>query len=212
MEYFWEELIGYFESGGIVMPPLAIATVVLWYALGYRYMVLQRGNRRSARILIARYLNGYEREPNGIVDSAVEKGLRVLFDNRALKGEMRALLDDQLASIESSLFSGKALIKSIVSVAPLGGLLGTVIGMIETFDSLGDGALYSQSGGIAGGISQALFTTQMGLAVAVPGIIAGRILDRKQQRIQHEIIQVKDIICAEAERFGQSRLPAMESN
>ncbi len=212
MEYFWEELIGYFESGGIVMPPLAIATVVLWYALGYRYMVLQRGNRRSARILIARYLNGYEREPNGIVDSAVVKGLRVLFDNRALKGEMRALLDDQLASIESSLFSGKALIKSIVSVAPLGGLLGTVIGMIETFDSLGDGALYSQSGGIAGGISQALFTTQMGLAVAVPGIIAGRILDRKQQRIQHEIIQVKDIICAEAERFGQSRLPAMESN
>ncbi len=110
MQYFWEELLGYFESGGIVMPPLALATVILWYALGYRYMVLQRGNRRSARVLIARYLNGYDREPVGIVDSAVVKGLRVLFDNRNLKGEMRALLDDQLALIEGSLYSGKALI------------------------------------------------------------------------------------------------------
>ncbi|MCH2109455.1 MAG: MotA/TolQ/ExbB proton channel family protein [Polyangiaceae bacterium] len=210
MSQFWEELLGYFDSGGIVMPPLAISTIILWYALGYRYMVLQRGNRRSPRILVKRYIQGYNREPSGIVDTAITMGITILCDNPKHRKDLRHLLDDSFSPIELSLYRGKALIKSIVSVAPLAGLLGTVIGMIETFDSLGDGALYSQSGGIAGGISQALFTTQMGLAVAVPGIVVGRILDRKQQRLQHELVQIKDLLCAEAEAVGASRLPQPE--
>ena len=89
------------------------------------------------------------------------------------------------------------MIRTIVTVAPLAGLLGTVIGMIETFDSLGDMALFSQSGGIAGGISQALFTTQMGLAVAVPGIIIGRVLDRREATFRGELDQLKDMLCGE---------------
>ncbi|MCZ7581975.1 MAG: MotA/TolQ/ExbB proton channel family protein [Deltaproteobacteria bacterium] len=86
--------------------------------------------------------------------------------------------------------------RSIVAAAPLAGLLGTVSGMIETFQSLGDMSLFSQSGGIAGGISQALITTQMGLAVAVPGMIAGRLLDRRQRFMEFELAQVKDLLCA----------------
>ena len=74
-------------------------------------------------------------------------------------------------------------IRSIVIVAPLLGLLGTVIGMIETFESLQGSALFSQSGGIAGGISQALITTQLGLVVAIPGLLIGRRLDRKQDEM-----------------------------
>ncbi len=204
MFHFWEELLGYFESGGFVMFPLALGTVILWYALGYRYMVLQRGNRRSARILIHRYHRGYERRPSGIIDTAIVTGLRAAMDNRERKASLRRVLDDVFAKFEAEMRRGKAIIKSIVSVAPLAGLLGTVIGMIETFDSLGDMALFSQSGGIAGGISQALFTTQMGLAVAVPGIVAGRVLDRKQQRMEQELAQVKDILCSEVEHYGQA--------
>src|SRR3546814_9734490 len=55
--------------------------------------------------------------------------------------------------------------------------------MIVTFESLGDMTLFSQSGGIAAGISTALFTTQMGLVVAVPGVIAKSVLDRRQHQI-----------------------------
>jgi biopolymer transport protein ExbB len=72
-----------------------------------------------------------------------------------------------------------------------------VIGMIETFDSLGDMSLFSQSGGIAGGISQALITTQMGLAVAIPGMIVNGVLQRKQKSIDLELAQLKDILCAQ---------------
>ena len=91
--------------------------------------------------------------------------------------------------------SYNVLITTIVMVAPLLGLLGTVIGMIETFDSLGDMSLYSQSGGIAGGISQALFTTQMGLAVSIPGLVVNGMLHKKQKDIEMELAQIKDILC-----------------
>lgn len=82
----------------------------------------------------------------------------------------------------------RTLVRTIVVLAPLAGLLGTVTGMIETFDSLADMALFSHGGGgIAGGISQALVSTQMGLAVAVPGLIAGRMLDGRHDRLADEL-------------------------
>lgn len=75
------------------------------------------------------------------------------------------------------------LIRSVTAIAPLVGLLGTVTGMIETFDSLTSMSMFKSSGGIAGGISAALVSTQMGLAVAIPGLIAGRLLDRRAARV-----------------------------
>ena len=95
------------------------------------------------------------------------------------------------------------LITTVVMIAPLLGLLGTVSGMIETFASLGDGALHSQSGGIAGGISTALISTQMGLAVAIPGLVIGRILVRKQQRLMTDLEQAKEKWRSIMRRFSQ---------
>ena len=83
-------------------------------------------------------------------------------------------------------------------VSPLLGLLGTVSGMIETFDSLASMALFTQSGGIAGGISQALFTTQMGLAVAIPGVLVQSVLNRQQYNLETDLAQVKDLLCSQS--------------
>lgn len=188
------ELLRYFQLGGFVMPPLAIATLVLWYMIGLRWQHLQRGNTRSARVLLERYQSGYARRPTGIIDTAVAWGLSLKHQNS--KHPLRPILDDAYDAFSKELRRGRVIIRVIVAAAPLAGLLGTVIGMIETFDSLGEMALFTQSGGIAGGISQALFTTQMGLAVAVPGIVVGRILDRKEQRFREELEQVKDLLCA----------------
>ncbi len=83
----------------------------------------------------------------------------------------------------------------IVVISPLLGLLGTVIGMIETFDSLGSMSLFTQSGGIAGGISQALLSTQIGLSVAIPGLFIHSVLNIKQQQIERDLAQLKDLLC-----------------
>lgn len=186
-------IVEYLTLGGIpVMGTLTFAALVLWYALGYRLFTLQRGNRRSVRILIEKYEKGYNKPARGIVDTAVVGGIAIAKQGRE---RLRERLDESFAPLEDRLSKYKILIKSIVAVSPLLGLLGTVIGMIETFDSLGDMSLFSQSGGIAGGISQALFTTQMGLAVALPGLVVGRVLDRRQTLFETELAKIKDILC-----------------
>ncbi len=86
------------------------------------------------------------------------------------------------------------MVKTIVMLAPLIGLLGTVDGMIETFDALQNSSMFSQGSSIAGGISKALFTTELGLIVAVPGMILGKALDRKAYRYELEFEQMIDII------------------
>lgn len=191
-------LLLYVAEGGLVMPPLVVGTFVLWYALGLRTLTLRRGAVRSVRVLITREDKGKHilaSPKSGIIARAI----RIGYDLASVyPTSLREALDDAFGVLEGEIKSGKVLITSVVTAAPLAGLLGTVIGMIETFDSLADMALYSAGGGIAGGISQALLTTQMGLVVAVPGVVAGRLLDRKQERLEIELDKVKDLLCARA--------------
>jgi biopolymer transport protein ExbB len=177
------------------MPPLLVATVVLWFAIGYRFAALKRGTARGVRNLVRRYdEKGKRPKTSGVLVRALEKGL-ALRDSG--KSDLRPYLDDAFFEEEREIRKFHVLIMSIVLSAPLLGLLGTVMGMIETFDSLADMSLFSQSGGIAGGISQALITTQMGLAVAIPGLIVNGILFRTQKDIEIELAQLKDILCSE---------------
>jgi biopolymer transport protein ExbB len=188
---FVDTILAYLHAGGFVMPPLVLATLVLWYAIGYRAMTLRRGARGPVRHLVGGYRQGLARRPRGLLDRAARRGVDVA---RRAPGGLSRILDEALFGYYEEAKSGRTIIMGIVSIAPLIGLLGTVSGMIETFDSLGDMTLFAQSGGIAGGISQALFSTQMGLCVAVPGVIVGRLLDRRQRRIEEELDQIKALL------------------
>jgi biopolymer transport protein ExbB len=70
-----------------------------------------------------------------------------------------------------------SLIAVLAAIAPLLGLLGTVLGMIETFDVI---AMFGTGNAraMAGGISVALITTQTGLLVAIPGLLMSNRLGR----------------------------------
>ena len=189
-----QEFLGYMEAGGWVMPPLVFLLLVLWFSIGYRFAALQRGTSRGARNLIERMERKKKPKYDGVVVRAVKMGIKLRKKGRV---DLRSFLDSAFAEEEKEIRKFHVLITTIVMVSPLLGLLGTVIGMIETFDSLGDMSLYSQSGGIAGGISQALFTTQMGLAVSIPGLIVNGILTRRQKDIELELAQIKDILCTD---------------
>ncbi len=157
-------LVDLYYAGGFVMPPLLIGAALLWFAMSYRALLLTKGDY-------------------GIYHNFIYR-LTMLRRHRLGTKEDALLL---LSEEEDQLSRYKSLVKTVVVIAPLLGLLGTVSGMIETFDSLADMSLFSQSGGIAGGISQALISTQMGLAVAIPGLIAGRLLERRQTALLIEM-------------------------
>jgi len=93
-----------------------------------------------------------------------------------------AWVDDAVGGEASRLYLGLTALAVFAAVTPLMGLLGTVIGMIETFQSIsifgtGDPRL------MAGGISYALVTTQLGLAVAIPMLLFQSLLHGQAGRI-----------------------------
>lgn len=174
----FDKLVELILAGGFVMPPLMIGCASLWYALAVRFQNLQRGSQASVNSL---YKDDFKNE------SLFLSYAQEIKKKKAREGDV------VLAHAYESFNKGSGIIATVVMISPLLGLLGTVSGMIETFDSLGDMSLFSQSGGIAGGISQALISTQMGLAVAIPGLIVGRLLARKQNSLLVDLQQLIEL-------------------
>jgi predicted Co/Zn/Cd cation transporter (cation efflux family) len=83
---------------------------------------------------------------------------------------------------------GLLILRALVAAAPLLGLLGTVSGMIESFEALMNGGRIGQLGH---GIGYALRTTQYGLAIAVPGILLERIISRRSDFLNKHFAEVQ---------------------
>ena len=176
MSFIWG-LFDFLIKGGWVACVLAFLSAVLWYAIGYRFFFLKSSYLKSD---FDKLLDHQEIDEEDLLGPSI-RNIQMIV-TREIK-DIELALELEQKKITNLLKTHRQTITSIVVVAPLLGLLGTVIGMIETFESLQDSALFSQSGGIAGGISQALITTQMGLVVAIPGLLIGRKLDRKEEEV-----------------------------
>ncbi len=112
---------------------------------------------------------------------------QIVSEHKSEDPEATAIrLDEQLAEEASLLNRGLPTVAVLAAVSPLLGLLGTVTGMIETFQSItlfgtGDPKLMS------GGISQALVTTQLGLAVAIPLVLLHSLLTGQVNRLVEKL-------------------------
>jgi len=196
-----ELFVIFMNKGGIVMWVLFVLNLLLWYGLGYRYLTLHRGTMGNVRRLVEKHeQRGSQKEFKGLLDYAVSDALKASQDTNVTNKVLRNYITDALFKYNIVIKKYSTLVKTIVVLAPLIGLLGTVMGMIETFDALQSSSMFSQGASISGGISKALFTTELGLVVAVPGLIIGRILEKKQQRFALEFEQITDIICTKDNR------------
>lgn len=90
---------------------------------------------------------------------------------------LAAECDDDLDWIDRDIL----LLTALTASAPLLGLLGTVAGMVTTFEAVSSGDGYSPSA-VSSGISQALITTQFGLIIAIPGLFGRARLCRLADR------------------------------
>ena len=126
---------------------------------------------------------------------------QVYHDNPDIDAENLVLkLDEAILKEEPSINARIAFIKIISMVAPLLGLLGTVIGMIVTFQAItlfGTGDPKT----MAGGISQALITTVLGLVVAIPTVLLHSIVNARAISIKHVLTeQSAGLIAQHAEK------------
>jgi len=89
-------------------------------------------------------------------------------------------------------------IATLVAAAPLMGLLGTVTGMIRTFESLIERTGQKSFEGLADGISVALITTETGLAIAIPAVILLHFAQRHVQHGEQNLVQAESLLMEEA--------------
>jgi biopolymer transport protein ExbB len=194
-----KSLEGRFRSGGIVMFPLAVVAVWLAFLIIERLFILLRESRHSLQFceqILGFCSNGDFEKAEQLANKRkgiVSRILRVCLANRY---KPATVLDDaiqeaflhELPRLERFLPS----MRMLSVVAPMLGLLGTVTGIIATFDMI------TVVGGgkprlLAGGISEALITTATGLAIAIPGLLAHSFLSSR----------IEGLI-ADAERFAAS--------
>lgn len=107
-------------------------------------------------------------------DSLTEVILSIL--NASPDTSMEKVTEARLIHAIDSGRSGLALISIITNIAPMLGILGTAWGLVDIFGVFGSA---DAQAGIAMGISKALYTTIFGLAIAVPGVIAGTCFERR---------------------------------
>ena len=111
-------------------------------------------------------------EQNSALGEVLASGFRTLNANpRCSEEELRAAMENTGRAVAHRLERYLSAIGTIASAAPLLGLLGTVIGMIEIFGSQSPGSGGGNPAQLAHGISIALYNTAFGLIVAIPALI-----------------------------------------
>ena len=85
-------------------------------------------------------------------------------------------------------------VKTLVAAAPLAGLLGTVIGMLNTFMGLASSKGGDTMSGVAAGIQEALITTQTGLLVALPGVFISLMIRQRRHTVAAVLSRLESLI------------------
>lgn len=165
-----------FSAGGVVMWPLLGFSILAIALIIERSIFWARINKRQRRV-IREVLNLYRLEN---VVSAIEKlkqnadlpiariFLAALELDRPTPEEFRLALESEAQAEIPVLKRFNTIFETIISIAPLLGLLGTVLGLITSFASLNIANVgASQTAGVTGGISEALVSTASGLVVAI---------------------------------------------
>ncbi len=177
----------YIEKGGVIFSILLILSAIGLTLITYKFIEINFFNNLD--------LKNFEKD---LTDSSDVKDFKRLIDLEP-NSEKKLFLIETLNIIEANTSKAskdkeietllqQKYIKSqkflpsleiIAQVSPLIGLLGTVIGMIDSFNELELGGSLVDPSILAGGIWTALLTTAMGLIVAIPALISHYFFDKK---------------------------------
>ncbi len=212
-----QNLMGIFHDGGPLMYPIALCSVLTMVFILERLVVLRHG-RVIPKPFYKKFL---EQLKEGQLDreSALERckengsPLALVFAAAVKKWgrtavEVEQAVIDTGERVNNDLRKYLRVLNGVSQVGPLLGLLGTVLGMITSFNSISGADAVGQREMLAGGIAQALITTAAGMVVAIPALIAylyfiGRV-DRLIMDIDGLGQQLVELISADAlaERDG----------
>jgi biopolymer transport protein ExbB len=190
-------------KGGIVMVPLGFCSILALYVIVDRLIFFFRFTE-DGWILLKRLRpllsNGHWEEAKTMVSShpsdafirILSKGMNNMdLIRQGETNELKEVAQDELNRCQK----GLVLLDTIVTAAPMLGLLGTVIGIINSFQILSVAIGSSTAQAISRGIAEALITTAAGLFIAIPALF---FLNYFQRRVEEQANRLS--------QFGQAVL------
>jgi len=181
-------------KGGPVMWPLLACSIVALAVVFERIIFWMVVSQRKNQKLINRIFTLTE---EGDFDTAIKEGeaslclvCRILTSGLAHRnyGLVQSLEAAAMQEIEK-MKRYLSVLDTIITLAPLLGILGTVSGIIISFDLLGTTGIEDPKA-VTGGIAQALLTTAAGLAIAIVALLPYNALTRKVERVTRYLEQL----------------------
>jgi biopolymer transport protein ExbB len=209
-----DHLLNIASSSGGILYLMALMLVIALTVIFERSWYLRRANRHGERIIarlrgtatldaatLANLCVQSEHQPHGIVlEVALDHA--DLPDRTAFVERLEEEILLQVPQIDARLW----VLDTIITAAPLLGLLGTIIGMFQTFHALGESASGPKAA-VTGGVAEALVATACGLFIALVGLVAYNDLNSRVRLVVHQLETLKTML---ANRLlpGIRRLPA----
>ena len=185
-------LVKNFEAGGPVMWPILVTAIVAVSVVGERIFWWTRESARRNPVILEKLFaaleNGDFKECSRVSKGSQDPVIRMIWHgmnhyHSSLQGALAVAAGAELQK------AGRFLVvmDTLVTLAPLLGLLGTVSGIFRTFIALGSESVEGAMGTITGGIGEALIATMCGLAIAIVALVPFNYFTRKLVQLQFEL-------------------------
>jgi biopolymer transport protein ExbB len=185
-------LIKNFEAGGPIMWPILITAIVAVAVVGERtFWWLRESRKRNPQTLeklFAALEAGDFREASKLSKGSEDPVIRMIWHgmnhyHSSLQGALAVAAGAELQKAGRFL----TVMDTLVTLAPLLGLLGTVSGIFRTFIALGSQSVEGAMGQITGGIGEALIATMCGLGIAILALVPFNYFTRKLAQLHFEL-------------------------
>lgn len=197
----------YLAKGGPIMIPLLFVSVLALAVVIERAFFLRRKRILKTGVVnlvrniqkpdeVERALDAMQ-EDDGPFLNIIRAGLEKRGKSRE---EIKEALVDQGRQETLILERGLGILETIAGIAPLLGLLGTVLGMVDVFNVISKVGL-GQTQALSSGISEALITTVVGLFIAIPTLVAYNYFTHKVENLVLEIEKHCSQLLSKLEQF-----------
>jgi len=183
------EILEIWASGGWVMIPLFGLAVLLYTQAFGLVMQVRRADLPASEEM---HWWDWVRDPSRAEGRAAPV-IRFTQDGVQSAKEIRNRFDEVRIALVGSIERRAKFVSTLVAAAPLMGLLGTVLGMLQTFFGISTSGGTETAGVVASGISEALVTTQTGLTIALPGLFIVMVIARQRQALEARLMRLESL-------------------
>ncbi len=202
-----DQVVEFFSKGGFIMYPLLLCSI-----LGLAIVIEKAVTLRRKKVIVPEIVSVLDNikgnDDIGLALSICEKHegsfanvIQVGLENRDMpKEDLKEVLNDQGRQEVHNLERGLMILETIAGIAPLLGLLGTVIGILKVFNVITELGV-GQATALSGGISEALITTIVGLSIGIPAVVVYNYFTNKAESLVLEIEKYSSLLLKKVSSF-----------